>query len=242
MERTTGLLDRYAARKRKRQVSSSEESGVVPVRFAELSQLASDDQPVADGSSRDRAITIPDSPELWPTGESEPDGAGKSESNVGDPALRALQVILPSDQGEKRPSKSKFTRSGFPKPTRSVEVLTLNYLLPHGPEPPRVEISALGVEEVKDILRRWEPFHREASAAYRMNNLYPHIYRVPVTARGMGLHEDYSVSLPTSTPKEDFQQIIDDGIQVRNRNFVQSTELVRYAVPPCSFIIYLPCC
>ena len=34
MERTTGLLDLYAARKRKRQVSSSEELGVVPVQFA----------------------------------------------------------------------------------------------------------------------------------------------------------------------------------------------------------------
>ena len=107
-----------------------------------------------------------------------------------------------------------------------------------------MEVSAPGVERVKDILRRWEPFHREASAANRMNNLYPQIYRVPVTARGMGLHEDYSVNLPTSTLEEDFQQIIDDGIQVRNRNFVQSTELVRYTVPPCGFIviIYLPCC
>ena len=244
MERTVGLLDRYAARKRKRQVSSSEESGDVLVRFAELSQPASDDQPAADGSSGDRAITIPGSPELGPTGESKPDGAGQPESNVGDPALRALQVILPSDQGEERPSKSKFTRSGFPKPTCLVEVLTLNYLPPRGSEPPRVEISTPGVEEVKDILRHWEPFHCEASAANWMNNLYPHIYRVPVTARGMGLHEDYSVNLPTSTPKEDFQQIIDDGIQVRNRNFVKSTEMVRYAVPPCGFIfiIYLPCC
>ena len=67
-----------------------------------------------------------------------------------------------------------------------------------------MEISAPGVEEVRDILRRWEPFNREASVSNRMNNLYPHIYRVPVTARGMGLHEDYSVNLPTSTPKEDF--------------------------------------
>ena len=107
-----------------------------------------------------------------------------------------------------------------------------------------MEISAPGVEEVKDILRRWEPFHREASAADRLNNLYPHIYRVPITARGMGLHEYYLVNLPTSTPKEYFQQIVDDGIQVRNRNFVQSTELVRYAVPPGGFIVitFLPYC
>ena len=88
-------------------------------------------------------------------------------------------------------------------------------------------MSAPGMEEVKDILRRWEPFHRGASAANRLDNLYPYIYRVSAVALGMGLREDYSVTLPDSTSKEDFLQIIDDGIQVRNRNFVQSTELVR---------------
>ena len=154
----------------------------------DLSQPTSDGQPTADGSSRDQAITIPGSPELGPTGESKPDGAGQSELNVGNPTLRALQVILPLDQGEERPSKSKFTQSGLPKPTRPVEVLTLNYLPPRGPDPSKVEISAPEVEEMKDILRHWEPFHREASTANRMNNLYPHIYRVPVIARGMGLH------------------------------------------------------
>ena len=84
-----------------------------------------------------------------------------------------------------------------------------------------------GMEEVKDILRRCDPFHREASATDRLDNLYPHIYRVLVAARSMGLRKDYSVTLPASTPKEDFLQIIDDKIQVQNRNFVQSTELVR---------------
>ena len=63
--------------------------------------------------------------------------------------------------------------------------------------------------------------------ADRLDNLYTHIYRVPIVARGMGLREDYSVTLHVSAPEEDFLQIIDDGIQVRNRNFVQSTELVR---------------
>ena len=51
MERMTRLLDRYVVRKRKRQVSSSEESDVVvSVQSAELSRPASDDQPSADGS------------------------------------------------------------------------------------------------------------------------------------------------------------------------------------------------
>ena len=215
-----GLLDQYAAWKRKRQVSSSGESGAAPAQFVEPSQPAVNDQSAADGSSGDRAITIPGSPELGPIGESEPDGAGHPELNVGGPAPRALQVILPSDQGEERPSGSKFTRTGLPKPTRPVEVLTLNYIPPCGPEPPRVEVTAPGVEEVKGILHRWKPFHREASVADRLNNLYPHIYRVHVVARGMGLHEDYSVNLLTSTSKEDFQQLVDDGIVVQNRNFV----------------------
>ena len=90
-----------------------------------------------------------------------------------------------------------------------------------------MEISAPMEEEAKDILRRWEPFHRGASVANRLNSLYPPMYRVPVAARGMGLHEDYSVPVPASTPKEDFLQIFNDGIQVKNRNFVQSTELIR---------------
>ena len=102
-----------------------------------------------------------------------------------------------------------------------------------------MEVTTPGMEEVKVLLHRWEPFHREASAADRLNNLYSHIYRVLVVSRGMGLHEDYSVNLPTFTPKEDFQQIVVDGILVRNRNFVQSTELVRHVVPPGEFFYLL---
>ena len=130
-------------------------------------------------------------------------------------------------------------RSGLPKPTRPVEVLTLNYTPPYSPEHLRVKVTTPGMEEVKGIFHRWEPFHSEASAADRLNNLYSYIYRVLVVSRGMGLHEDYSVNLPTPTPKEDFQQIVDDGILVRNRNFVQSTELARHAVPQGEFFSLL---
>ena len=118
-------------------------------------------------------------------------------------------------------------QAGLPRAKRPDQVITNNYLPPRGLEPPRVEISTLEEEEVKKILRRWEPFHHGASTADRLNSLYPPMYRVPVAAQGTGLHEAYTVPVPTSTSKEDFLQIIDDGIQVRNRNFVQSTELVR---------------
>ena len=66
-------------------------------------------------------------------------------------------------------------RSGLLRPHWSDQVITDNYLPPRGPKSPRVEVSAPGVEEVKDILCRWEPFHREASASDRLGNLYPHI-------------------------------------------------------------------
>ena len=65
---------------------------------------------------------------------------------------------------------------------------------------------------MKFILRRWEPFHIEEATADPLNNLYPPMYRMPVAARGMGLGEDYSVSIPVGTRKEDIERIIDDGI------------------------------
>ena len=224
MERTAGLLDQYVARKRKRQVSSSGESDAAPIQSADLSQQATKDQSAVDGSSGDQAITIPRSPELRPTIGLGPD---QSESNEDDPAPRALQIIPPLDQGEGSQNRSEFMRSGLPKPKQPNQVITNNYIPPRGSEPHRVEILALGEEEVKKILRRWKPFHYGESANNRLNDWYPAMYRVPVASRGMGLHEAYTVPVTASTPKEDFFQIIDDGIRVRNRSFVQSTELVR---------------
>ena len=60
-----------------------------------------------------------------------------------------------------------------------------------------------------------------------MDDLYPITLRMPVAARAGGLDEEYSVAVPVGIIKEDLQQIIEDGMQVRNRKYVQSTELVR---------------
>ena len=199
MEREAGLLDRYAAHKRKRKVSSSGESDAAPVPSADLGQPVTKDQSPADGSSGDWAITIPGSPELGPSIGSEPD---RSELNEDDPAPQALNP--PSYQGEGSQSRSEFMRSGLPKPKRPDHVITHNYIPSRGPEPPRVEISAPGEEEVRKILRCWEPFHHGESVANRLNDLYLAMYRVPMTARGMSLHETYIVPVPDSTPKEDF--------------------------------------
>ena len=206
---------------------SNGESDTAPVQTAGPSLPVADGQPTADESSGDQEIIIPCSPEPGPIGLTESDGVDKSESNEDDPVPSALQVILPSDRAEEQPSPLKYMRFGLPRPYRSNQVIIDSYLPLRGPKTPRREMSAPGAEEVKDILRRWEPFHHGASVADRLGNLYPHIYWVPVIARDLGLHEDYTVTLPASTPNEDFLQIIDDGIQFLNPNFVQSTELVR---------------
>ena len=90
MEKMARLLDRYAARKRKRQVSLSGESDVAPFQSAEPCQPADDGEPTTDESSRDRAIIIPGSPNLGPMGGPEPDGTGRLESKEVDSAPRAL--------------------------------------------------------------------------------------------------------------------------------------------------------
>ena len=80
-ERMTGLLDRYVARKRKRQVISSRELDTTPVQTTGQSHLVADGQPAADGSSGDQAIIIPYSLELGPIGRTEQSGVDRSESN-----------------------------------------------------------------------------------------------------------------------------------------------------------------
>ena len=50
---------------------------------------------------------------------------------------------------------------------------------------------------------------------------------MPVAALENGVGEDYFVIVPAGTNKEDLQQIIDDGIQIRNHNYIQSSKLVR---------------
>ena len=215
----TGLLDHYAACKRKRQLSSNSESNPA--------QAAGSSQPAVEGGSEMQAIVIPGSPEPEPTKQNEPAGVARIESKEADPVRSALQVIPHSDQNKGRPSRLKFMRSELPRPPLPERIITNCYAPPREPEPLRVEASAPGADEVKYIMRRWELFHCEEVVVDRLNNLYPHMLRTPVAAWGMGLGEDYSVNVPTRTRKEDIKHIIDDGIQVRNRNYVQSTELVR---------------
>ena len=83
-----------------------------------------------------------------------------------------------------------------------------------------MEVTAPRADEVKFIMHHWDLFHRREAVDDRMNNLYPPMYRMQVAARGMGLGEYYTMSVPVGTRNEDIERIIDNGIQVRNRNYV----------------------
>ena len=118
-------------------------------------------------------------------------------------------------------------QSRLPRPLLLERIITNCYAPPLWVE--SSENGSIGARgrRVKYIMRRWEPFHRGEATADRLINMYPHMLLMPVAARCMGVGEDYSVNVPAGTQKEDIERIIVDGIQVRTRNYVQSTELVR---------------
>ena len=89
------------------------------------------------------------------------------------------------------------------------------------------EATVPGPDDIKSILHRWRPFNRGKFAADRLNDLYPRTLWLPVRAREAGQGEEYLVAVPVGTAKEDIYQIIKDGMQIRNRNFVQTEELVK---------------
>ena len=78
----------------------------------------------------------------------------------------------------------------------------------------------LGLEVVKHIVHSWKPFNQGESVADFLNSLYLVMLRMSVAALANGVGEDYSVTIPAGTNREDLQQIIDDGIQIRNRNYI----------------------
>ena len=66
-------------------------------------------------------------------------------------------------------------------------------------------MSVPGLEDVKHIVHRWKPFNWGESAADRLNSLYPVMLWMSVAARANGVGEDYSVTVPAGTNKEDLQ-------------------------------------
>ena len=152
-EEMTGLLDRYAARMRKRQEDATRGSDAAP------DQADGSSRPTTGDSLEEHVIIFPGSPE---TGSNDfldirDDVLGELGAAASTPSV--LQMIPPPVHVGSRQGRSEFTHTGLkmlPLPNR---ILTNSYLPARGPTPPKEEVSVPGLEDVKYIVRRWKPFN-----------------------------------------------------------------------------------
>ena len=174
-----------------------------------------------------QAIVIPAYLETGSNDQSSPEHTAHGEPRESTPIPPALQMVIPLGQSENCPGSAKLVLPGH-KRLLLPDHMLLNSYLPHrGPASAMEEVKTPGPDDVKRILHRWRPFNRGESAANRLDDLYPRTLRMPVTVREAGLVEEYSVAVLVGTIKEEIQQIVQDGMQIRNRNYVQSAELVK---------------
>ena len=59
-----------------------------------------------------------------------------------------------------------------------------------------------------------------------MHQLYPALLWMPITVRAEGKGEEYAISVPAYACKDKLTQVVEDGMLIRNHNFIQSAELV----------------
>ena len=117
--------------------------------------------------------------------------------------------------------------TGRKRPLPPDRILINSSLSHRGSAPEMEEVTAPGPDDIKSILHRWRPLHRGESVADRLDDLYPRMLRLSVRAREARQGEEYSIVVPVGTAKDDIYQIVEDGMQFRNRNFVQTAELVK---------------
>ena len=174
-----------------------------------------------------RAIVIPPSPEMGSNDQLGQEQTAHGEPWESAPILPVLQVVLPFGQSKSCLGGAKLELLGRKRPLQPDRMLLNSYLPPRSPTPTMEEVTAPGPDDIKRILHRWRPFNRGESAADCLDDLYPGTLRMPVTVWEARLGEEYSVAIPVGTIKEDIQQIVQERMQIRNRNYVQSAELVK---------------
>ena len=59
-----------------------------------------------------------------------------------------------------------------------------------------------------------------------MHQLYLELLQMPVVVRAKGKGEEYVVSVPAYACKDELRRVVEEGMLIRNRNFVESAELV----------------
>ena len=72
-----------------------------------------------------------------------------------------------------------------------------------------------------------------------MQQLYLALLRMPIALWAEGRGEEYSIPVLAYVCKDDLTQVVEDGMLIRNRNFVQSAELVRLQLL-CIVLVLFP--
>ena len=170
---------------------------------------------------------IPGSLETGSNDQSGPQDLTRGEPRESTPIPPSLQVVHPPNRSESHPGNAKLALPGRKRSLSPDRILLNSYLPPRGPAPAMEKVTTPRPDDIKVILHRWRPFNRGESTANRLDDLYLRTIRMPVTAREGRLGKEYFMAVPVGTIKEDIQQIVQDGMQIRNRNYVQSAELVK---------------
>ena len=192
-EEMTGLLDRYAARKRKRQEDAERE----------VDQAEGSDRPPTVGGLEMQTIVIPGSPEVGSNDQSGSEDIARGGLREDALIPPALQVVHPLDQFGRRSGTAKLVLSWRKRSLPPDWILLNSYLPPHDSAPVMEEVTAPGLDDIKLILHHWKPFNRGESAEDRLDDLYLRTLPMPVTAREVGHGEEYFVAVPVRTIKED---------------------------------------
>ena len=214
------LIHNFVARKRKRDAGLEQAADAIP----EVD--GGSDQPHLEEGSEVQAIVISGLPEMGLNEQPALENVTLEESREASPVPTAIHVVHPPEQATGQSDRAKYTRVGHRRSLLPDRMLLNSYLPPRGPAPPLEEVLVPESEGAQEIIDRWRSFNRGESSTDQLNDLYPVMLRMPVVVRAGGQGEEYIISVPVGTIKEDLQQMIEDGMQVRNRNFAQSTKLV----------------
>ena len=160
-EEMTGLLDRYAARKRKRKEEADRE-----VERAEGSV-----RPPMDWGSEIQTIVIPASPEMGSNDQLGSEDIAHEEPREEAPIPPELQVVHHLERWESRLGAAKLELIGRKKPLPPDQILLNSYLPPRGAAPVMKEVAVSGPNDIKSILHRWKPFNQSESIADRLDDL-----------------------------------------------------------------------
>ena len=232
----SSLIHNFPTRKRKRDAILEQGAN------APSEVVGGSGQPRLDECSEVQAIVISGSPKMGLNDQPALENITLVESREASPVPAAIQVVHPPEQAIGQPDRAKYTRTERKRPLLPDRMLLNSYFPPRGPAPPMEEVSVLGLEGAQEIIDRWKPFNRGESSVDHFHDLYPMMLRMPVTVRARGQGEEYTIPIPTRTINDDLQQIIEDGMQVRNSNFAQPTELVSLEALYLVLMLFLSYC